>query len=186
MHHNLYTSHSCQKSSRFTMRAANKRRSLPDAPSPPHPFLTPFFPFLSFPSLPASPQNFFLSNRDLSGNSESRPDLSPCARTHAHAHKCMSTPINTLPNEHSTPTPLWLLPWKCLTAPRNSFQTPLQDLPREGTRWHCVSSCFRGKREYNLPPPPEFMFRSGLDAEVNQMYELHPPPSSTESRLFFF
>lgn len=164
------------------MRAANKRRSLPDAPSPPHPLLP---SFLSFPFLP-SPllHRTFFSQTVISVETLSPGQTFPHA--HAHAHKCMSTPINTLPNEHSTPTPLWLLPWKCLTAPRNSFQTPLQDLPREGTRWHCVSSCFRGKREYNLPPPPEFMFRSGLDAEVNQMYELHPPPSSTESRLFFF
>lgn len=141
--------------------------------------------FLSFPFLP-SPllHRTFFSQTVISVETLSPGQTFPHA--HAHAHKCMSTPINTLPNEHSTPTPLWLLPWKCLTAPRNSFQTPLQDLPREGTRWHCVSSCFRGKREYNLPPPPEFMFRSGLDAEVNQMYELHPPPSSTEADFFFF
>ena len=96
MHHNLYTSHSCQKPGRFTMRAANKCRSLPDAPSPPpppHPFFTPFFPFLPSPLL----HRTFFSQTVISVETLSPGQTFPHARTqmhvHPHQHLCqMSTP----------------------------------------------------------------------------------------------
>lgn len=160
---------------------ANKHRSLPDVP-----FLS------SSPPLPAcfSTLSNFFSLKQWSQWKiwvQARPSLQSHS-LNTHTHICpQQLCMNTLPNAHSLlRLHLSLASFHGSTPmqppPKKTFQSLLQDLSTRCTRWHCVSSCFRWKREWRTPfilPPPclfAFMFRSGLDAEVNQMYwnSTHP------------
>ena len=94
---------------------------IPSFPFLSFPFLS--FPFLSFPSLPATPQNFFFLSETVISVETLSPGQTfpPCAHTYTHTN---ARPPPSTPCQMSSPrphTPLCLLPWKCLTAPRNLF-----------------------------------------------------------------
>lgn len=143
---------------------------------------------LSFPLPPCFTQLFSLKQwSQWKIGDQARPapqshSLSVYTQMYVHGNRC-----NIHPHPHlaklTTHAYTSAFHEKYLTEGLNSFQRPLQDQVRRSSRWHCVSSVFRGKGEWRAPLLLlllHLILCSCLDEEVNQMY---PPPSSTERRV---
>lgn len=147
------------------------------------PLFSPFFPFL--PSL-ASQHNFFffffLQNSDLSGNFwvQARPFLQSHSlsrhtqySTDVQNNRGTPAPVNNLPNEHAMRPSMEVLV-KLFPKSSPGF-SPRWTL--DGTLSLPTSKKYKGELSAPSPPPHflpspplDFMFRSGLGTDVNQMY----------------